>query len=144
LKIIIPAVIIIFIIIFSIFFYEKSVYKPSDENKQTQVSLPTDSTKISENDSVIYADTNKTVEPIEEDIVFEDNGVLIKESEKGFYLQFGNYENQFELAKRIKELKAKKIYPSFDKDTTNGKQIYRLRLGPYKNLNEAKSIIPKL
>ena len=49
-----------------------------------------------------------------------------------------------ELAKKIKELKDKKIYPTFDKDTTDGKQIYKIRLGPYKTLKEAKSIIPKL
>ncbi|MFA5405329.1 MAG: HU family DNA-binding protein [Ignavibacteria bacterium] len=141
LKLIIPIVILIIIIFISVYLYRKSVFKPQEGNLQTQTS---DLTQTSGSDSVIYADTNKTKEAIEEDIVYDEEGFVIKENEKGFFVQFGNYENQFELAKKIKELKEKDIFPTFDKDTTGGKLIYKLRVGPYKTLPEAKKIIPKL
>ncbi|MCX6163872.1 MAG: SPOR domain-containing protein [Ignavibacteriae bacterium] len=130
-------------IFISVYLYQKSVYKPYEENSQTQLA-PSDSTKTAGNDSVIYADTNKTKEAIEEDIVFDEDGFVINESEKGFYVQFGNFENQFELAKKIKELKEKHITPGYEEVTVEGKQIYRIKIGPYKSLNEAKSIIRKL
>lgn len=143
LKLIIPIIILIIIIFISIYLYQRLVYKPSEENPQTQLA-PSDSTRTAGNDSVIYADTNKTIEAIEEDIVYDEGGFIIKESEKGFFVQFGSFDNQFELAKKIKELKEKRITPGYEEATIEGKQIYRIKIGPYKSLDEAKSIIRKL
>jgi hypothetical protein len=143
LKLIIPIVILIIIIFISVYVYQKSVYKPSVENPQTQV-IPADSTKVSGKDSIIYADTNKTEEAIEENVVYDENGYVIKENEKGFFVHFGNFENQFELAKKIKEIKAKKILVNYEEMTVEGKQVYKVIAGPYKSLTQAKAIIPKL
>jgi hypothetical protein len=143
-KIIIYGIIILAIIIASVLLYQKAVNKSAKENKQLPVTAPVDSTKVAASDSVVFADTNKTKELQEEDVVYDENDIVIKESEKGFTVQFGNYENQFELAKKIKELKDKKVYPNFEKIDIGGKQIYRLRIGPYKTLKEAKAVIPKL
>ena len=143
-KIIIYGIFILIIIIASVLLYQRAVNKSIKENKQLPVTAPIDSTKVAASDSVVFADTNKIKESQEEDIVYDENDVVIKESEKGFIVQFGNYENQFELAKKIKELKDKKIYPNFEKNDIGGKQIYRLRIGPYKSLKEAKAVIPKL
>jgi nucleoid DNA-binding protein len=142
LKILIPAVIILMIIIVSIIFYGKVVYKK--ESKQLPVTVPIDSTKVAASDSVVFADTNKVKVTQEEDVVYDENDIIIKEGENGFYIQLGQYENQFELAKKIKELKNKKIFPGYEEVTLEGKQVYRLRIGPYKTLREAKAIIPKL
>lgn len=143
LKLIIPVVILIIIIFISVFLYRRSVYKTNEENPQTQIA-PSESTRTSGNDSVIYADTNKTTETIEEDVVYDEEGFVIKESEKGFFIYFGNFENQFELAKKIKELKQKNITMDYEKVTIEGKEIYKIKAGPYKSLREAKAFIPKL
>jgi len=144
LKIIILLSIVVVLIIVSVILYQKVIYKPSTETRQIPINTPIDSTKVAANDSVIFADTNKMKETIEEDIVYDEDGIIIKESEKGFYIQLGNYENQLELAKKIKELKGKKIFPTYEEVTIEKKQIFRLRIGPYKTLEKAKSIIPKL
>jgi nucleoid DNA-binding protein len=142
LKIIVPLILLLIIIFISVFIYQRAVKKLPVENPQTQVA-PADSTNKSLSDSVIYADTNKT-EAAEEEVMFDENGFVIKHSEKGFFVQFGNFENQFELAKKIKELKEKNIIMEYEKETKEGKEIYKIKAGPYKSLREAKSIIPKL
>lgn len=143
LKLIIPIIILIVVVIISVYLYQKSVYKPSEENPQTQVT-PSDSTKISGKDSIIYADTNKTEEAIEENTVYDESGYVIKENEKGFFVHFGNFENQFELAKKIKELKAKNIPVNYEEVKIDEKQTYKVIAGPYKSLTLAKAVIPKL
>jgi nucleoid DNA-binding protein len=143
-RILILIGIVILIFFVSTFLYEKLVYKSSEENTQRQITLLTDSTSAANNDSIIYADTNKIKESIEEDIVYDENDVVIKESENGFFIEFGTFENQFELAKKIKELKDKKIRPGYEEVTIEGRQVYKMKLGPYKSLKAAKSIIPKL
>ena len=68
----------------------------------------------------------------------------VKKSEKGFFVHFGNFENQYELAKKIKELKDKNIFPKYEEVTIESKQVYKIKLGPYKSLEDAKLIIQKL
>jgi nucleoid DNA-binding protein len=143
-KIFILFGITVLVIIFCIYLYKKLVYKPSDETTQTQVTQTADVKNTANNDSIIYADTNKMKETIKENIVYDENGIVIKESEKGFFIHLGNFENQYELAKKIKELKDKNIFPSYEEVTVEGKQIYKIKLGPYKSLKDAKDIIPKL
>jgi len=135
--------IVVLIIFIFIFIYEKLVYKPSEPPKQLPVSSPVDSTKIAGSDSVIYADTNKTA-GIDEETVFEKDDKVIKESPKGFYIEFGEYENQFVLAKEIKTLKDKGITPGYEEVKSEGKTYYKMKLGPYNSLKEAKSILQKL
>lgn len=141
LKLIIPLVILIIVIFIVVYIYERKVYKPYEEIPQTQT---VDSTKTRSTDSIIYADTVKKEEAINEETVFEEEGFVIKQSEKGFFVHFGNFENQFELAKKIKELKEKNIIMEYEKITTEGKETYKIKAGPYKSLKEAKAVIPKL
>jgi hypothetical protein len=140
LKLIIPIIILIVIIFVVVYLYQRKVYKPFEGNPQTHV---VDSIRTGGSDSIIYADTNKT-EEINEEVVYDDNGFVIKHSEKGFFIHFGIFENQFELAKKIKELKEKNITLDYEKVTIEGKEIYKMKAGPYKSLREAKSVIPEL
>lgn len=144
LKIIIYSAILIVIIIISFVLYRKSIYTPVKENKKLPLTAPIDSVRTSGKDSVVFADTEKVNKAPADNVVYEENDIVIKESDEGFYIFFGSYLSQFELAKKIKELKAKKIYPTFDEVNENGKQIYRLKIGPYETLNQARNIIPKL
>lgn len=140
---IIMLTILIAIIIFVVL-YQKFVNKPSEQNMQIPVPHPADSTKVAGSDSVIYADTNKTAEQEESEIVFEKDDKVIKETAKGFYIEFGEYENQFTLAKEIKTLKDNGITPGYEEVKTEGKTYYKMKLGPYNSLKEAKSILSKL
>lgn len=135
--------IVVLIIFTFIFIYEKLVYKSSESPKQLPISSPVDSTKTEGSDSVIYADTNKTAD-IDEETVFEKEDKVIKESPKGFYIEFGEFENQFVLAKEIKTLKDKGITPGYEEVKSEGKTYYKMKLGPYNSLKEAKSILQKL
>jgi nucleoid DNA-binding protein len=135
--------IVVLIIFTFIFIYEKLVYKSSESPKQLPISSPVDSTKTEGSDSVIYADTNKTAD-IDEETVFEKEDKVIKESPKGFYIEFGEFENQFVLAKEIKTLKDKGITPGYEEVKSEGKIYYKIKLGPYNSLKEAKSILQKL
>jgi nucleoid DNA-binding protein len=136
--------IVVVIILFFVFFYERLVYKPSESPKQLPVTQPVDSTRTAGSDSVVYADTNKTKEQENSEIVFEKDDKIIKETPKGFYIEFGEFENQFVLAKEIKVLKDKGVTPGYEEIKSEGKTYYKMKLGPYKSLKEAKSILPKL
>lgn len=143
LKLVIGIILLIVIIFVSVIFYQNVIRKASEESPQTQL-IPSDSTKTSGSDSVIFADTNKVVDASDEEVVYDDSSFVIKYSEKGFFVQFGKFENQFELAKKIKELKDKNITMSYEEVKLGDKQYYRIKAGPYKTLKEAKAIIPKL
>ena len=143
LKLVIGIMLLIVVIFVSVIFYQNVIRKASEESPQTQL-IPSDSTNTSGSDSVIFADTNKIVDASEEEVVYDDSSFVIKYSEKGFFLQFGKFENQFELAKKIKELKDKNITMSYEEVKLGDKQYYRIKAGPYKTLKEAKAIIPKL
>lgn len=141
LKLLIPIALLVIIIFLGIYAYRRLVYKPSEGNFQTQII---DSTKTQTKDSIIYADTNKVKTSDDGKVVYDENGFVIKENEKGFFIYFGNYENQYELAKKIKELKSKNIIMEYEKITSEGKELFKIKAGPYKTLDEAKAIIPKL
>ncbi len=143
LRLVIGIILLIVIIFVSVIFYQNVIRKASEESPQTQL-IPSDSTKTSGSDSVIFADTNKIVDASEEEVVYDDSSFVIKYSEEGFFVQFGKFENQFELAKKIKELKDKNITMSYEEVKLEDKQYYRIKAGPYKTLREAKAIIPKL
>ncbi len=141
LKLLIPIALLVIIIFLGIYAYRRLVYKPSEGSFQTQII---DTTKPQTKDSIIYADTNKVKTSDNGKVVYDENGFVIKESEKGFFIYFGNYENQYELAKKIKELKSKNIIMEYEKITSEGKELFKIKAGPYKTLDEAKAIIPKL
>jgi len=132
------------LILLFVFFYKKLVYQPSEPPKQLPVTAPVDSVKTERSDSVIFADTNKTAEKEESEIVFEKDDKVIKETPKGFFIEFGEYENQFELAKEIKALKERGVAPGYEEVKSEGKTYYKMKLGPYNSLKEAKMVLPKL
>lgn len=140
---IVMVTLLIAIIVFVIL-YQKFVNKSPEQNMQIPVPHPADSTQTKGSDSVIYADTNKSAGQEEAETVFEKDGKLIKETSKGFYIEFGEYDNQFVLAKEIKALKDKGITPGYEEVKSEGRTYYIMKLGPYNSLKEAKSILSKL
>lgn len=140
-KLIITIVILILLIFISIYVYQRSIYKPPEETPQVQTA---DSVKASVNDSIVYADTNKTEEKFGGNVVYNEEGFEIRETGKGFFIHFGSFDNQFELAKKIKELKEKNINLDYEKITLEEKEIYKIVVGPYNSIEEAKEIILKL
>ena len=143
-RIAIAISVLISIILLLVFLYEKLVYKPSESSMELPVTQPVDSTKTTGNETVVFADTNKVTEQESDEEVFEKDGKTIRESSRGFFIEYGEFENQFVLAREIKVLKDKNITPGYEEVKEEGKSYYKMKLGPYNSLKEAKLILSKL
>ena len=145
LKIGIIAGALVFVIILVVIWYNKTVKQPEENQSQIPITAPIDSAKTKGADSVIYADTNKVSENKDDgETVYEKDDMKILETERGYFIEFGEFENQFILAKKIKELKDKNITPGYEEVKEDGRQYYKMKIGPYQSLKEAKSIMSKL
>lgn len=117
-------------------------------------SMPKTDIKISDssenkNDSIVNNISNKVVEENKNEILNEyydsELGIIYYETTEGFEIQTGLYKNNEFAEKELERLKKLGFDNAYLEDeVTNNRIIYRVKIGLYKTLEEAKANIKAL